>query len=134
MQNVNEITLLKEGNVKITSSRVMIGTKSYALSDIMSVRVHENEPRLFTPIFFMLMVGVCLALVALTNMQELSHYLTIGSYIGVTTFILFLLSRKTKYSVRVKSSVGELNILEAQDKDHVEKIVGAMNEAIINRQ
>ena len=130
----DEIVILKEGNVKITNLRARIGSKTYSMSNIDEVRVHEREPKLFVPVFFMLIVAVCLALVALTNLDDLSHILEIGFFIGGGGFIFFLLSTKTKYSVRVRSSIRELNILEANDRDSVEKIVTAMNEAISLRE
>jgi len=129
-----EVIILKEGNVKVTNLRAMIGPKTYSMSNIDSVRMHVKEPKLFVPVFFMLMAAICSALVALTNLDELSHSLEIGLFIGVGGLIFFLLSTKTKYSVRVRSSGGELNILEANDKDTVERIVSAMNEAISLRE
>jgi hypothetical protein len=134
MKDSEEVIILKEGNVKITNMRAIIGSKTYAMSNIYSVRMHVKEPKLFVPIFFMLMTAVCSALVALSNLDDLSHYLEIGLYTGVGGLIFFLLSTKTKYSVRIRSSVDELNILEAGDRDFVERIVGAMNEAIYLRE
>jgi hypothetical protein len=134
MQEVNEITLLKEGNIKITNQRVIIGARSYSLDHIASVRVQEDEPKLFFPIFFMLVVSPCLAFFALTDIRDLSLYLTGGLYVGITSLILFFLSGRTKYSVRVRSRVGELNLLQADDLHQVERIVGAMHEAIENKE
>lgn len=134
MQAVNETIFLKEGNVKITNLRAIIGTKTYSLAHIASVRLQVNEPGLFLPIFFMVVVGVFLALIALTDLQNLSHLLQTGFYIFIVTFLLFFLSRKTKYSVRVKSSAGELNILEANDRRQVERIVKAMEAALIHEE
>jgi len=130
----SEVVILKEGNVKITNLRARIGPKTYPLSSIDEVRVHEREPKLFVPVFFMLIAAVCLGLVALTNLDDLSHVLKIGLFLGVGAFIFFLLSTRTKYSVRVRSSIRELNILEASDRDSVERIVTAMNEAIDLRE
>ena len=130
MQIVTEVTLLKEGNVRVTNLRVVIGAKSYELSHITAVRVHENEPTLFLPIFLMLLVAPCLSLIALVDLDDLSHYLTTGFYIIVTAFLLFLFSRKTKYSVRIRSSVGEMTIWESNDRERAERIVGVMRQAI----
>jgi len=130
MHDVTEVTLLKEGNVRDTNLRIVIGAKSYELSNIAAVRVHENEPTLFIPIFLLLVAAPCLSLIALTNLDDLSHYLTTGFYIIITTFLLFLFSRKTKFSVRIRTSFGELNIWEANDRERAERIVSAMRQAI----
>jgi hypothetical protein len=81
----------------------------------------------------MLVVSVCSALVALSNMNEYSQYMTVGLAVGVGGFLFLLLSTKTKYSVRVRSSVGELSIFEASEPDTVERIVGAIQEALYLR-
>jgi hypothetical protein len=130
MKEPDEITILKEGNVKITSHRAIIGVKSYPLSSILSVRVHVNEPALFLPVFYMLTAAVCSALVALSDMDDYSHFLTNGLYLAIAGFLFFLLSRRTRYSVRVRSSTGEIVLLEASDQDVVQRIVGALNEAL----
>lgn len=131
MQDLSEITLLKEGDVKITNLRAIVGTKSYAIKNIASVRMQVNEPKLFLPIFFMLIAGFCSGLLALANIQDFSHLLTTFIYLSISTFLLFIFSRKTKYSVRVKSSAGELNILQANDRKQAERIVNAMNQALV---
>jgi len=132
MKDRDEVTVLKEGNVKITNLRTTIGSNTYQMSNIHSVRMYAGEPKLFIPVFFMLTAAVFLALVALTNLDDLSHYLEISLYMGMGALVFLLFSRKTKYSVRVKSSKskGELNILEATDKESVEKIVRAMHKAL----
>ncbi|MDQ3004262.1 MAG: hypothetical protein M3R47_02590 [Chloroflexota bacterium] len=71
LKDGNEVVILKEGNVKITNLRAMIGPKTYSMSNIDEVRVHEREPKLFVPVFFMLISAVCLALIALTNLDDL---------------------------------------------------------------
>jgi len=128
-----EFVILREGSVKITNLRAMIGIKTYAISHIRSVRMQAYEPKLFLPVFFMLVVSVCSALVALSNMNEYSQYMTVGLAVGVGGFLFLLLSTKTKYSVRVRSSVGELSIFEASEPDTVERIVGAIQEALYLR-
>lgn len=130
MKDRSEFTILKEGNIKITNRRVFIGLKTYAMSNITSARVHTNEPKLFIPVFATVMAGVCSVLVALSNMDEYSHFLTGSLYIGIGSVLFFLLSQKTKYNVRVKGSIGELTLLEVNDRDYAERIVSALNEAI----
>ena len=130
MQDVNEITLLKEGNVKITNLRAIIGMKTYAISNIASARMQVNEPKFFIPVYFMAIAAGCFAVFAVADMKEFSHFMRISIYISISAFLLLILSRETKYCVIVRSSVGELKILEANDKNTVDRIVRALNEAI----
>ena len=130
MKEIREITILKEGNVKITNQRAIMGTKTYALSKLASVRVYEDEPKLFLPVFYLLIAAICSVLVALSNMDDYSHFLTNGLYLAIVVFLFFLLSRKTKYSVRIRSSAGEMTIWVTNDRDSAERIVTAINKAI----
>ena len=132
MQVLTERTILKEGNLTLTDHHIMVGAKSYALSNIASVRIKENEPRFFLPIFFMLITGICFALVAASDMENLSHFLTWGLYLTIATFLLFLVSQKTKYSVRIRlrGSVDEQTLVETSDRDHAEKIVATLLDVI----
>src|SRR5262245_31850340 len=102
MEDRSEFTILKEGNIKITNRRALIGLKTYTISNIISARVHMNEPKLFIPVFATVMAGVCSVLVALSDMGEYSHFLTVSLYIGIGSVLFFLLSQKTKFNVRVK--------------------------------
>ena len=130
MKDRSEFTILREGNIKITNRRVFIGLKTYAISNIISARVHANEPRLFIPVFATVIAGVCSVLVALSDMDEYSHFLTSSLYIGIGSLLFFLFSRKTKFGVRVRSSIGELTLLEVNDREYADRIVNALNEAI----
>ena len=130
MKELREITILKEGNIRITNQRAIMGAKTYTLSKLASVRVHEEEPKLFLPVFYLLIAAICSALVALSDMNDYSHFLTNGLYIAIIGFLLFLLSRKTKYSVRMRSAAGEITIWVTNDMDSAERIVAAINRAI----
>ena len=132
MQVVSERPIVKTGNISVTSLRVTIGAKTYTTSNIASVRIQENEPRFFLPVFFMLISGICFALIAASDMERLSHFLTWGLYLSIAALFLFLLSQTTKYSVRIRliGSVEELNLLETSDRARAEEVVQTIREAI----
>ena len=134
MTHVSEINILKEKDVKITNERAIIGTKTYAISDITSVSMDVNEPKLFLPIFFIVIAAVCSFLIALTDMRDYSECLETSIYLGIAGLLFFIFSQKTKYSVRIRGASGELKVLEAVDREHVERIVKAMNAAIVQRE
>ena len=134
MTHVSEINILKEKDVKITNERAIIGTKTYAISEITSVSMDVNEPKLFLPIFFIVTAAVCSVLIALTDMRAYSECLETSIYLGIAGLLFFIFSQKTKYSVRIRGASGELKVLEAVDREHVERIVKAMNAAIVQRE
>ena len=130
MKEESEITILREGNVKITNLRVIVGMKNYAISKITSVNMRVDEPNLFLPIFFTVNMGVCSILIAISNMEAYAQCLQTGLYTSITGILLFLISRKTKYSVTIRSVAGELRILETNDKELVERVIAAIHAAL----
>ena len=132
MQTVTEKTILKVGIVRITNLRAIFGVKSYELSNITSASVQAQEPNLFLPVFFAIILGVCSALVAISDLGEYSQCLQVGLYSGIAGILFLLLSRKAKYRVQIKNPVSELIVLETDDREYAEKVVTALNNAIEN--
>ena len=130
MRNESETTILKEGHVKITNLRAIIGPKTYAISNITSVHLYVREPNLFLPVFFAVTLGICSALVAISDLEEYSQCLQVGLYAGIAGMLFLIISRKTKYSVQLKNPVSELIVLETYDGNYAERVVIAINKAI----
>lgn len=129
-----EIILLKEGHTEVTDASVMIGQNTYAISTIHSVGVHTYEPKLFLSVIFILVVLSWSASVAMSPMETYSQNMVAGLVIGMAGLIFLILSIKTKYSVRIRSSDGELNILESTDKNSIGRIAHAINRAVFLRE
>lgn len=132
MQGTIEKTILNGGTVRITNVRAIFGTKSYQLSNITSASVKVYEPSLFIPIFLAINMGVCVALVALTNLREYAVYLEVALYLVIAALIFFLISRKTKYEVKISNPISELTVIQTYNGDFAQRVVTAVNEAIAN--
>jgi len=89
MADVKETTILKEGNVKVTDQRATFGAKTYKLSNIFSARMRVNEPNFFLPVFFAVILGICSILVALSDIEEYSQFLQVGSFVGIVGILFF---------------------------------------------
>ena len=129
-----EVILLSEGLVEVTDHTALIDQKTYAIAKIHSVRVHTYEPKLFLSLFFMLVVAAWSISVAMSHMETYSQTLTVGLVIGLVGLIFLILSTKTRYSVRISNSDGELSILESNDKNFVGRTAHAINRAIFLRE
>ena len=132
MQGITEKTILKRGFVRITNLRAIFGTKCYELSNITSASVKVDEPSLFLPVFFAIILGVCSVLVGVSNMREYAMYVQVGLYLGIAAILFFIISRKTKYEVQIRNPISELTVFQTYDGDYAQKVVGAINEAIAN--
>ena len=132
MQNVTEKPLLKIGTVKITNLRAIFGPKSYELSNITSAYLQAEEPNMFLPVFFTIILAVCSVLVAISDLGEYAQCLQVGLFAGIAGMLFFLLSRKAKYRVLLQNPVSELVVLETGDRDYAAQVVTALNDAIAN--
>ena len=124
-----EVTYLRTQDVTITNTRAILGDKTYAMTNITSVSmgvIPANN-----------LFGGCLSLlgsiVAITMIgKPVSNVLWVG--VAMLILGLIILSQsKTKYVVRIGSASAESNALWAYDKNYIQKIVSAMNEAIVKR-
>lgn len=95
--------------VKITSVRLIVGSSTYPMSGITSIKITKIPPQRLWAIFFIVTVVL--------------------SPIG----ILMLIFMKGKYALRISTAGGEANVIESRDKEYIEKIAMAMNEAVIQR-
>ena len=129
MKHVEE-TYYQHGDVLVTSARVAFGQKTYALANISSVSMVSESPSV-TPVFVLVLVGLIIGLCA-ASMDALVVGLALGGlFIGLG--IVCALTGKTKYTVRVSSASGEANAAASTNKDGVQAIVDAINEAIVQR-
>src|SRR5215207_2959442 len=129
-----EIILLKEGYVEITDLSAVLGQKTYTISNIHSVHVHTHGTKLFLSMFFVSVIAAWAVSVAMLHMEAYTQSLLVGLVISIVGLIFLIVTTKTKYSIRISSSNGELNIFESNDKNFVGRIAHAINRAIFLRE
>jgi len=131
MTELNETTILQEGLVKITNLRTVVGTKTYPISDITSVNITKQE-KSKRP-FLVVIGGILLVIWAMLDQTaQFAELFNIGIAIIVASITFFILAKPT-YTVQIWSASGESNILRSTDQSYVQRIVGAMNQAIASK-
>ncbi len=108
-------------DVKVTSSRFISGGQTYAMSNITSVKPYEKKPSRFMGIV-VLLVGLVMA------MNSLSFGIVVG--IGAAAYLYF---QKTIYHVLLSTSAGETKALVTYQRDYLDKVIAALNDAIVAR-
>ena len=119
----NETTFYKDLQVTVTQSRFVTQSKTYAMRNISSVHIFEIVKNKITPIIFIIL-GVLLLF---------SKDTMIYAILLITIGILWLVFNKNEYAVRISTNAGEANSIISKDKLYIQKIVNALNEAIIHR-
>lgn len=118
----NELVFYNSNGVKVTDSRFISGSKTYAMRNLSSVSVGVvNANRTGPGLLFAF--GILLLLFDGT--------MVVGA-IAAILGLIFLISAKDKYTVKISSNSGEVNGYESTDKGTVEDMVESVNDAIVS--
>jgi membrane-bound ClpP family serine protease len=127
---MSEEVIYSDSIVTVSTSRIVISGTTYALRNITSVKMTFAPAKTGCAIA-LIIVG---AIVLIGGFSQGSYGIlpgiVIGAIIGGLGF-LWLQSSKPDYFVTIASSSGEVRALTSKDKTYVEKIVGAINDAIV---
>lgn len=123
MENVEKV-FHNDANVVVTQSRFIASGRTYTMRNISSVSVYTVERNKKLPIA-LLVIGCAMTLTK-DEVQILGVAIALAA-------LIWLLSMKNNYAVRISTNAGESNSLTSADKAYVQQIVNAVNEAIIYR-
>jgi hypothetical protein len=117
---MQEISFFENSNVIVTQTRFIVAHKVIEIKNISYVKI---EP-LKSYVALKLVLLVCGFLMMFFN--ELRVF---GIIIFTLSFFSAFLT-KDRFSVRVNTNTGETDSLVSKDKDYVEKVVKAVNQAM----
>ncbi|MEO6633157.1 MAG: DUF6232 family protein [Mucilaginibacter sp.] len=119
---MDEKQFYENGEVIVTQSRFIVGSKTYAVRNISSVQIGVIEPnRTFG--YILLVIGIVATLAAENKL--------FGIVVAVIAGI-FLFTQKTKYSVRIATNSGATDGLISENREYIGQIVVALNNAIVH--
>ncbi len=138
-----ETIYFDERGVKVTSARAIINGQTYSMANITSVSMREWRPD-GTLGGILIIIGVLsgggsvplglFLLWGMVNFKEVGVILLAFLMVGAITFLVGLaLSGSKQYAVRIGSASGEVNALNSKDRNNIQNIVEALNQAIIER-
>lgn len=119
----NEVVFYQDSMVKVTQSRFITNSKTYAMRNISSVHLFEIVKSRKLP-GFLLVVGFFMLF---------AGELRIAGVILMLLGGLILIFTKNDFAVRISTNSGEANSIISKDRGYVQDIVDALNEAIIHR-
>ena len=120
-----EKIFFQDTDVTVTQSRFISGGTTYAMRNISSVFLYKFPKNLSKP-KFLIAVGIILLIIS-NDIYKL---------IGVAVIVLGILwfkSIKDKYAVRISTNAGQLNSIISEDSMYLQKIVDAVNDAMVHR-
>ena len=119
-----------EGGVRVTNSRLIIGPVTYAMLNVTSVSRAFTKPNRLGPIL-LLAIGGLVTLASFSGKFEIEPFMIGIVFTGLGALVWKL--QKTKYHLRIASASGEANAITSVNADQIDKIVQAVNEAMIKR-
>jgi hypothetical protein len=118
---VDEKTFFEYEDVKVTNARFISGSQTYAMSNVTSVKAFEEKPKRLWGVLA-LVVGLAVAI----------NSAAIGVFICLVAAI-YLYMQKTVFHVMLATSGGETSALKTYQREYLQKVVSALNEAIVHR-
>ncbi|HLZ60106.1 MAG TPA: DUF6232 family protein [Ktedonosporobacter sp.] len=120
-----EQVFFSENGVNITNARAVVGGKTYAMSNITSVTMAKKKINIF--------LLVVLGLIGLGSLSVIGQSPIVALVILAICAALIYFLVKPSYRVILGSASGEAEALVSSNRTQIERIVSAMNDAIIKR-
>lgn len=119
-----------EGGVRVTNSRLIIGPITYAMLNITSVSRAVTKPNRLGPML-LLAIGALVIFASFSGHFEIGPFMIGVVFAGLGALVWKL--QRNKYHLRIASASGEANAITSVNAEQIDKIVQAVNEAMIKR-
>ena len=120
--------------VRVTTTRLIIGDATYAMANISSIKTaREGAAGRIAAGIICVIVGAVLLMFAISN--NFSGLVGILGLLGVVCLVVGVVCfcLKTPYKIQITSASSETAPLESNNKEYIDQIVRAVNEALIQR-
>ena len=122
---MDEKIFFEDGGVKITNARFIVGSKTYAMSGVTSVKTHVEPPNRMMPIIIGA-VGVLLLFV------QSIEAIVFGLILAGVAFLIWR-GQSEVHSVILSSSSGEVQALSDTNGERIGAVIAALNDVLIHR-
>jgi ABC-type siderophore export system fused ATPase/permease subunit len=120
---VEEKIFFEEDDVSVSNSRFIVNGQTFAMGNVTSVKTGVEEAKKGGAI----VIGIIGLLLLFSGKALLVSIIIIG--VGILVFN----AAQDKYSVVLSTSSGENQALTSGDKSYIEKVVVALNDAIVSQ-
>jgi len=118
---MDEKIFFEHEGVRVTNTRFVVDGQTFAMNNVTSVKPLEKKPSRVGPII-LIFLGILSAIG--------------GGYVGLVVSgigALWWYMQKTTYHVMLHTSGGETSALKTYQREYLNKVVGALNDAIVHR-
>lgn len=138
-----EVSLYNANGVQVTSARFVANGTTFALANISSVQkiiVKADKSMSLWAMVGAIAFGICgcggLSFTAYDNspIWRIAGVLGVLGALGLAAlWLAIIFIPKDRYAVRIHTNAGESNAFVSTDGSEIDRIVGALNQAIISR-
>lgn len=107
--------------VRVTNTRFIVDGQTFAMNNITSVKALEQKPNRIIP-GLLILIGI---LVAINGNADALLIALIGA--------VWWALQKTVYHVMLHTAGGETSVLKTYQREYLQRIVTALNNAIVHR-
>ncbi len=119
-----EKSFLNEKGIAVTSARFVVSGKTYPMSAINSVKYTVENPDITAP--------VVISVIGVASFWLAKAWWYALVLLAVAVGWWFLLRKK--YTIEIELSSGPQDVYTTHNKEFVDKVIEALNEAIVHRE
>ena len=127
-----EIAYYQDSSIQITNSRAVIQGKTFVMANITSVSMNILPPNT-RPGLLVGALGALAWLLIIGSVIQSTTIAVVGTVIIACVGFAIAASAKSTYAVKIEGASGDAEALISPSRDYIQKIVSAMNEAIVKR-
>lgn len=131
-----ETVIHSEGNILVSTTRVVIGSTTYALANLTSVSKSKTVPDTSgnsAMIAIGAIVAFCALVAAIFQRSATAFGVAIAAAIGAWLAAASLKKHKPTYTFVIQTSSGQVQALTSPDERTIDRIVQAVSKAITTR-
>lgn len=119
---MEERTFFEYEDVKVTNARFISGGQTFAMNNVTSVKPFEKKPDR--------LAGILILVIGLTILAKSSFMV---GFLIATAAAYYLFQQKTVYHILLSTSAGETKALVTYQRDYLNRVIAALNDAIVHR-
>ncbi len=134
--SLHERVILEDETVKVTNARAVIGGKTYAVANITSVQVKQDEIKLEASAVTLLIVGLVVVMggAALGNVDSMPALVAVILGLVICGFGIAAARKQLPFfSLTLTTSGAEVQVFRTQDAEYMGRVTKALNDAIVSR-
>ena len=119
----------EQGDITITGARFVIGSKTFAMRNITSVQIVENESKAAIP-GYLILIGIAMTGIGFAG----SHKdIAFAGLVIAAAGVYSAWNQKSTFSVVLTTAAGEVSAYTSEKREFIATIVQALNRSIAER-